>query len=208
MKLKNIISPLFVLIINCSQAFSQNQNMENQINVIKTLGKDAIIKRANRIIEKKYPTLKINSSDFGITAWSNKKDVVVKFKRRIKYVRLGGENDFNYDFSVNVVKHLVIPFDVFGIDRFYIPTKEDLNKIEFVRKKINLPRQGFYSEICEKADYYEIHVTNEVAFGSYFIDKITGREVQGSIEGSYAQVPDLGLTGGFSNENLLIEINK
>lgn len=37
---------------------------------------------------------------------------------------------------------------------------------------------------------YSIYINNEVAFGKYFIDKTTGKECMGSIEGSYTLMPD------------------
>ena len=62
--------------------------MRNEITRIKAFGKNAIIEIAIDIIEKKYPALILYLNDFEITIWANKKEILVRFKRLIKYFPL------------------------------------------------------------------------------------------------------------------------
>ncbi|WP_123803345.1 hypothetical protein [Flavivirga aquatica] len=181
--------------------------MENKIEKIKALGKDSIVKIAYNILEKKYPTLKINLNNFEITTWSNKKEIVVNFKRHITFIPLGrNSSDFNYNFLINMITEDVNTLNYGRISSFYIPTEEEVKKIEFVKKAFNLPRLGFDNEISEETDMYVVRISNDDAFGIYHIDKITGKEILGSIEGSYESPPEI--EQDIINEDPLIEIKE
>jgi len=169
----------------------KDKNMGNKIEKAKALGRDSIVKAAINIIKNKYPTLKINLSDFEITAWSNKKNILANFKRLIKFSPLGSEHaNFDYDLSINIETKEVSPIDTWGINNFYIPTEEDIQKIKFVKKAFNLPISGFDNAVIEKADMYVINLENEISYGRYHIDKVTGEELIGSIQGSYVPNPN------------------
>lgn len=153
--------------------------------------KKNLIEQANKIITSKYPEFTFNSLNYEITAWKNKQKTVVKYKRIIRFTPLNKKNkNLRYDFEVNLTTQKVSPFDFWGLDKFYFPTIKEQEKIDFVIKEFGLPRLGFNNTIVESADMYSIYIDNEVAFGKYFIDKITGKECMGSIEGSYAQMPE------------------
>lgn len=191
MSFRKILLLIMIMISNSMYIFSQDQNMENKIEKAKALGKDSIIRTANNIIENKYPNLNVNLSDFEIKAWSNKENIIVKFKRLIKFIPLSNEqSDFEYDLSINIETKEIAPIDTWGINNFYIPTEEDLKKIQFVKEAFNLPHSGFDNEVLEKADFYVINLDNDVSYGRYRIDKVTGEELINSIQGSYVPNPN------------------
>ena len=164
--------------------------MINKTKKIKALGKSKIIELAFNLIESKFPGLKIIPEDFEITVWANSKEVIVKFRRRVRYYPMNKkEQDFTYDLSVNLISKEIDPIESWGIDEFYIPTEDDLKNIKFVKESFGFPEQGFNISISEKEDSYYIGVTNKVAYGKYYIDKITGKETTGSIQGSYIPRP-------------------
>jgi hypothetical protein len=183
--------------------------MNNNIEEIKALGKTAIIQLSSIILENECPQLNIRSSDFKITVWASKKEILVKYKRLIRYVPLNKEeNNYIYDFSVNVISQKVPQVEFLGMDSLFIPTKEDLKNIEFVKKSFGLPYQGFDNTIYEKEDAYHICVDNDVAFGKYFIDKISGKETMAPMQGSYAPMPIPPRSKDETDSDPLIEIVK
>ncbi|MEO9850538.1 MAG: hypothetical protein ABJE80_09110 [Reichenbachiella sp.] len=167
------------------------QNMDNTTPNLKDLQKDSLIERANKLLETKYPDFVFNAKEYQITAWANTEKVVVKFRRTIQFTPLDRKDEnLNFDFAVDLTNQNISPFDTWGMDRFYIPTKDEQVKIDFVINAFGVPRLGFNNSIVEDSAMYKIHIDNEMAFGRYFIDKITGKECMGSIEGSYAQMPN------------------
>ena len=182
-KLGNI---LFFLILKTILSFSQNKTMDNTIKEKILQGKEAMISYAFTIIKEKVPTLDINPKDYEITVWVNKKEALVKFRRRIKYYPKKKQEGIIYDFSVNIITQET---DIWSIDDFYKPTKQDIKNIEFVKKHAPLPSSDqFEIRISETKDQFQISCTNKVAFGKYFIDKQTGKELP-SIQGSYTPMP-------------------
>ncbi|KAB1068389.1 hypothetical protein F6U93_06725 [Tamlana haliotis] len=160
------------------------------------LKKAELITRANKILKTKYPDFKFLLDDYDITAWSNSKKTIVKYRRIIRFTPLNKNdgrlaNHLRYDFEVNLTNQRISPFDTLGMTDFYIPTAEEQEKIDFVIDAFSLPRFGFNNSIVEDAKMYRIHIDNDVAFGKYFIDKTTGEECMGSIEGSYAPMPEI-----------------
>ncbi|CAM1365276.1 conserved exported protein of unknown function [Tenacibaculum soleae] len=188
---------LSILIFSLS-SYAQKKAMNDSITKKKylikktmSLDKKQLIDRANKIITSKYPEFLFDSLLYEITVWKNSEKLVVKYRRIIRFTPLDRKDEnLNYDFEVNLTTQNVSPFDFSGLDKFYFPTIEEQGKINFVIKEFGLPRFGFNNTIVEGADMYSIYIDNEVAFGKYFIDKITGKECMGSIEGSYAQMPD------------------
>lgn len=165
--------------------------MDNSISKVKGFSKDALIERAYQLLESKYPAFDFDDEEYEITAWANTEKTVVIFRRIIRFTPMDRKDDhLDFDFKVNLTHHAVSPFDAWGMDRFYRPTKEEQEKIDFVMSSFGMPRLGFNNSIVEDSTMYKIHIDNEVAFGHYFIDKITGKECMGSIEGSYAPMPD------------------
>ncbi len=170
---------------------------------ISELKKDSLILLAHQILSDKYPSFKFDSKEYEITAWSNNEKTLVKFRRIIRFTPLVKRDDnLDFDFEVDLTNRHT-SFDTWGMDKFYIPTTEEQEKINFVIASFGLPRFGFNNSIVEDPDMYRITTSNKVAFGKYFIDKITGKECMGSIEGSYARKPDF---PGLVNPDPLIEI--
>lgn len=170
------------------------------------LSKNQLIDQANKIITSKYSQFVFDPLLYEITAWKNAKKTIVKYRRIIRFTPLDKKDEnLNYDFEVNLINQNVSPFDVWGLDKFYFPTIEEQEKINFIIKSFGLPRFGFNNSIVEDPDMYRIFIDNEIAFGRYFLDKITGKECMGSIEGSYAPMPDF---PELINADPLIEIKE
>jgi len=189
---------LFILVFSLSSYTQKNAlndiitKKEYLIRKTMSLDKEQLIDQANKIITSKYPEFVFDSLLYEITAWKNSEKTIVKYRRIIRFTPLDKKDEnLDYDFEVNLTNQNVSPFDFWGFDKFYFPTTEEQEKIDFVIKEFGLPRFGFNNVIVEGPDMYSIYIDNEVAFGKYFIDKITGKECMGSIEGSYATMPDL-----------------
>ena len=188
-------------------SYTQKNTMEEKTTkngyvVQKT--KKQLINQANKIISSKYPEFEFDSLLYEITAWKNSVKTTVNYRRIIRFTPLDKKDEnLEYDFEVNLTNREVSPFDFKGFEKFYLPTTEDQGKIDFVIKTFDLPRMGFYHDIVESPDMYSIHIYNNVSFGKYFINKITGKESLGYIEGNYALMPEFPELG---NEDPLIEI--
>ncbi|MCB4797350.1 hypothetical protein [Neotamlana laminarinivorans] len=173
-------------------AIDQIISKEDSIKKTIKLNKNELINQANKIIASKYPDFVFNPLLYEITTWENSKKTIVNYRRIIRFTPYDKKDEnLIYDFEVDLISQNVFPFDTWGLDRFYLPTIEEQEKIDFVIKAFGLPRFGFNNKIIENANMYSIYIDNEIAFGKYFIDKTTGKECMGSIEGSYAQPPDL-----------------
>lgn len=181
---------VLIFIMQISLSYSQSNEMNQIVETLKNQGKKALILEAQKLVGDSYPKLLIDTTQFSIEVWANSRTVMVKFKRIIRYVPLGKEeSNFIYDFSVDLVKARVLPFKNFGVDRFYFPTEQDQKNIEFVIEKFGLPHVGFINTILEMDTTFLIALENDVAFGRYYIDKITGLEAMPPLQGSYAPMP-------------------
>lgn len=96
-----------------------------------------------------------------------------------------------YDFEVDLSSEDISPFDIWGMGKFYIPTAEEQEKIDFVNSAFNFPSTNFNNWVVEESDMYRININNDLSFGRYFIDKATGEECMGSIQGSNIPMPDI-----------------
>ncbi|UXP31149.1 hypothetical protein N6H18_12400 [Reichenbachiella agarivorans] len=170
------------------------------------LKKDALIQLANEAIELRYPDFDFDLSDYVVTAWRNSHTVVVKYRRMIQFIPLDRKLDnLHYDIEVDLTSQHISPFDIWGMNRFYIPTSEEQANIDFVTNVFGLPHPGFIACIEEDTSVYRIYLDNEQSFGRYVIDKITGIEYEGAIEGSYEPMPR-DLDGLSSHPDPLLEI--
>ena len=187
-----------LLVFNLS-SYAQNNVMDqviskNKDSIKKTikLNKNELINQANKIIASKYSDFVFDPLLYEITTWKNSKKTIVKYRRIIKFTPYDKKDEnLIYDFEVNLTTQKVFPFDTWGFDRFYFPTIEEQEKIDFVIKAFGLPHLGFNNSIVEDPNMYRIYITNKASFGKYFIDKTTGKECMGSIQGSYIQPPNL-----------------
>ena len=167
-------------------------------------GKNELIQQANKVISSKYPQFVFDPLLYEITAWKNSEKTIIKYKRRIKFIPLNKKDEsLRFDFEVNLKNRVILPFDFHEFNGFYIPTIEEQEKINFVIKSFGLSRFGFNNTITEDTDMYRILIDSKAAFGRYFIDKTTGKECLGPIEGSYNQTPN---NTKLNNTNPLIEI--
>ncbi|WP_025743544.1 hypothetical protein [Aquimarina pacifica] len=155
------------------------------------LNKNQLIDQANKIIISKYPEFTFDSLKYEITAWKNSKKTIVKYRRIIRFTPLNKKNEnLQYDFEVNLTDQNILPFDYHGLDKFYVPTTEEQEKIDFVITNFGLPHSGFDNGIIEDSDKYYINMDNDTSFGRYCIDKITGEEFMDErIQGSYEPMP-------------------
>jgi len=193
---------IILILFNNTFCFSQNKIMDNATKEIMLQGKEAIITHAFDILEKNVATLKINLKDYEIKVWANKTNAFVKFKRRIQYKPLKSDH-LEYNISVDIINKKVSPFENGGKDTSYIPTKQEKEKIEFVKKNGGLAYKGFVCKIVEEIDKYWISITNKYSFSKFYIDKITG-EKSPVMQGSYTVGPII--KGHILNENPLKEI--
>lgn len=202
--MKNIRLLLFVLLLYAN-VHSQNKNMNTYIEDLKLKGKANAIKLAYTLIEEKQPGIIINPKDFEIKVLANSKEIVVQFRRIIRYVplRFQAKNQIKYDITVNLIQNMISPFDDILESTFYIPTDKDLEAIAFVQKNFGIFSPDFETTVYEEDDYYAIHMENQYSYGRYKINKKTGEE-EPSIQGSYLPIAKT----LFSPEaDVLLEIN-
>ncbi|MDO6761436.1 hypothetical protein Q4566_14585 [Tamlana sp. 2_MG-2023] len=184
-------------------AQNTTENSQNYFN----LNKAELIQLATETIALKYPDLHFNPNEYVPTVWKNSKKVVVKFRRLICFTPLDKKDDnLDYDLEVDLTNTAISPFDIWGMEKFYIPTSEEQKKIDFVISSFSLPHQSFTTCIIEDANVYHINIDNEQSFGRYVIDKTTGRECEGSIQGNYEPMPADMLEGSRKFPDPLVEI--
>ena len=166
-----------------------NDNESIDVVIIKNdtlLNKNQLIEQANKIIISKYPEFTFDSLKYEITAWKNKEKTIVKYKRIIRFTPLDKRGEYlRYDFEVNLINKNIWQFDLWGFNKFYVPTKEEQSKIDFVIENFGLPSRGFNNSIIENPDSYTINIDNETSFSSYSIDKTTGKVLEGVLEGAH-----------------------
>lgn len=194
-----IIGFILLFVFNSSLAFSQKP-MENNVEKLKSFGKDSLINLALIALKEKKLPVEIIPEDYEITVWANKTEIIVKFRRLIKFIPLNHEiSDFEYNLEVNLLTHKVSPFDDWHyMSEFYIPSKEEKEKIKFVKKAYGLPHKEFENVVYEDKDFYKIEIDNEVSFGRYSIDKKTG-VVSTETQGSYESESPVNAPGVFDN---------
>ncbi|MDW5290814.1 hypothetical protein [Formosa sp. PL04] len=173
--------------------------------------KPQLIAQANTIIASKYPDFTYDLKAYEITTWANSKQVVVKYRRLIRYTPLGKQegllgSTLDYDFEVDLTNQTT-SFDTWGMDNFYIPTAEEQVKIDFVIEAFGLPHPHFYTNIIEESETYRINLEKESSFAYYVIDKTTGLECDGAIHGNYEPMPEDLFDNAPKFPDPLVEIN-
>ena len=95
-------------------AFSINaqktSEMENR-NELESQSKIKLIQVAIDILKEKQPFLVITPDEYESTAWGNSKEIIVKFRRYIRFIPLGAEPFQHYDITVNLITKQILPFD-------------------------------------------------------------------------------------------------
>jgi len=175
---------LLLLIIKATFSFSQNQTMDNTTKEIMLQGKEAIVMYAFTIIKEKMPELDINPEDYEIKVWANKSQAIVIFKRLIEYIPFEESRDLKFDITVDLIQK-DLEEDYFHT--FFIPSKAEVKKINFVKEHVTFSSDFDYS-IQEYKDRYWINYENESIYGGYFINNITG-EKSAELHGHYESEP-------------------
>jgi len=148
--------------------------------------KAELIQTAVAILKEKHPCVIIDSDDFESTAWQNSKEILVKFRRYIRFIPLNTEPNQYYDITVNLITKQVFPFESGYNFTFYILTEADKKQLDFIKNKTSFPKQSNLEiTITENEDHYWISSKNKTSFSKFFINKKTGFK-SGLIEGSYS----------------------
>ncbi|WP_146035260.1 hypothetical protein [Formosa algae] len=176
-----------------TQADIHNTRFGHTLSISQTMPsqKDQYIEQAHKIFASKYPEFVFDPLLYDITVWKNSKETIVRYRRIIRFTPLNKkDSNLSFDFEVNLSNQDISPFDYWGFDNFYIPTAEEQEHLDFVIRSFGLPRSGFNNSIVETSDMYVIYLDNEMVFGQYYIDKITGNQSMGAVEGNYEPMPD------------------
>jgi len=179
---KALVLLLFnVFFINAqkSQVMTDRKNLDQK-------NKAELIQIGLEIIKKKQPSLVIDYDDFEITAWKNSKEIVVKFRRYIRFIPLNTEPYQYYDITINLITKQILPFESGYNFSFYIPSEEDEKKLNFIKSKAEFPKHP-ESEIIitENNDHYWVSNKSKTSFSKFFINKETGFK-SGLLEGTYS----------------------
>gem|GEM_PF-5626221 len=135
--------------------------------------------------------MKIEISEYKISIWERHGELKVVFTRAVKFVPAKiEEHEWEYNFEVEFPEQSVFPFDFFGADNFYSPTDEERRVMDAIISEMGLPMEGFENRIDEDDSFYVVSLDNDQAFGRYYFDKNTCKEIfEMSMEGSYAPLP-------------------
>lgn len=169
---------LLILILNTITSLAQHTEMEYTMDQLRSKQKQELIEIVLDILKEKQSSLVITSEDFENTAWGNGKEIIVKFRRIIRYIPLGTdpEKRFSYDVTVNLNTNEISPFDDWFKSEFYIETKEDQKALAFIKKNFGVFSSNFENTIHEGEEDYCIYRTNSYSFGKYNLNKKTGKE--------------------------------
>lgn len=167
----------------------KNSEMKNNTE-LESQSKIKLIQVAIDILKVKQPFLVITPDEYESTAWGSSKEIIVKFRRYIRFIPLGAEPFQHYDITVNLITKQILPFDSGYSFTFYTPTEEYKKKINFIKEKANFSIQS-ESEITitENEEHYWISNKSKTSFSKFFINKKTGFK-SGTIEGTYS-VPQI-----------------
>lgn len=137
--MKKEILLILLFILNTTGGFSQKEPMETDIEEIKAKGREAIVQMAFDQIKEKKPEWEILPQDYEITVWANKKEVIVKFRRLIRYVPKG--KHYTYNFSIVIFSKEAPFFNTWYKNNFFVPTQEQKDTIAYLTELIGLPYQ-------------------------------------------------------------------
>ncbi len=182
---------LFNLILNYTTCYSQDTEMDKDVEEIILLGKDSIIQLALKKIEKAAlpPDGGVSIENFSqIKVLTDGKEVWVSFSNLIKY--LPKKTVFYSDVGIGLVKGIISrnrvsnPVDYSEkIISFYKETKEVKMNIQFVLEAINKSGEIGSIDITNFEDnmiireydnYYGISIVSESQESSYKIEKVSG----------------------------------
>lgn len=176
---------LHILIFSTCISFAQ-PTKKYKMEHLKSNSKEQLIRLALEILKEKQPSVVINPDDFEAMAWENSKEVIIKFRRYIRFIPLNTEPFQYYDITVNLITNQILPFES-GYDfTFYTPTEADKKKLDFIKSKTNFPKESNAEiTITENEDHYWISKKSKTSFSKFFINKETGFK-SGVMEGSFS----------------------
>jgi hypothetical protein len=177
---------MLILLFNVFLMNAQKTSAMKNREELDLKNKTELIQIALEILKEKQPSVVINSDDFESTAWKNSKEIVVKFRRYIRFIPLNTEPYQYYDIIVKLITKQILPFESGYNFTSYIPTEADKKQLDFIKKQTDLPKQpNFEITITENEDHYWISSTSKTSFSKFFINKKTGFK-SGLIEGTYS----------------------
>lgn len=197
---------LLLLVLNTMTALAQNKTTAN-MEELKLKSKPELIQIAFEILKEKQPSVVINADDFESSAWGNSKEIIVKFRRYIRFIPLNADpkEKISYDVTVNLNTNEISPFDDYFKSEFYIETEEDKKAIAFVKENsIPIP-SDFEITISEKLSSYWINRNSKTTFCHFFIEKKTGVK-SGVMEGSFSVNQVKSILEPFDESEEMIEI--
>lgn len=172
-KRKNFILQ-FVCILNTFISIAQHAKAYN-MEYLKSKKKQELIEMALLILKEKQPSLVLNPDDFETTAWKNSTEMLIKFRRYIRFIPLNAEPNQYYDITINLITKQILPFESGYNFSFYIPSEEDKMKLNFIKQKADFQKDP-YSErtITENIDYYWVSNFGKTSLNKFFIKKSNG----------------------------------
>ena len=175
-----------IFILNTITSLAQYTRKEYTMEQLRSKQKPELIEIALEMLKKKEPSVIIDSDEFESTAWENSKEIIVKFRRYIRFISLKADLLQYYDITVNMITQEILPFDSEYNFTFYIPSEEDTKQLNFIKDKTDLPKQSDSEiTITENEEHYWISINSKTSFSKYFINKKTGFK-SGEIQNTYA----------------------
>ncbi len=166
-----------------------------------------IIKIASSILKEKQPDLKLNLDDFEIMILGNYKDLIVKYRRFIRFKKSNDKTVF--DLAINIITKEIFPFNSSEVP-FYIPLSSDKKTINIIQKKIQLDRNpNIEHTILENEDHFWIASISGRDIKKYLINK-KNLKIVWTDESSILQSnnrEDLSLQEHYKRMNQLFNIN-
>jgi len=164
---------------------SQDISGNKDVDALKQLGKDSLVKLALSYMDKS-----IDISQYNIKVLANESGAIVSFRIPVKYIPYNSE--YFYDASVDISNDFISYANYSNPEdyqsntvSFYKPTEEHQENIKFVINAINESKNENIVQvniaqltddliIREKPDYYDIEYVSEQYDLVYKINKISG----------------------------------
>ncbi len=154
------------------------------------------------ILKEKHKKNDIDPNDYLISAFKNKEEVYLTFKRWIRCIPKNNPNQkVIYEFTIELISTRCLPLDSLSIKDFYQPSKSDIKTIAFVKKYFGNLNPAFLHSIYETDNQFILERVNTSSFGRYIIDKAT-KQTSVDMETSFA--PEI--RPALDNATLWIEI--
>ena len=144
---------------------------ENLFTVLKkeNTSDNKIVAIATSILKEKQPHLNFNPDDFDIVILGNYKDLIVKYRRFIRFKKSNKETTF--DIAVNIITKEIYPLNSLE-NSLYISSLSDKKAIKIIKNTITLERnKNIEHTISENEDYFWITSLSEKKVKKYFIAK-------------------------------------